>query len=67
MDGKRPLTRAEAITALCKARDDINAAIFALRTGRTGPLPWDIYCMWVEDAGNAAEKLRERTRGGGRR
>ena len=63
MAGERRFTRAEAITVLCKARDDINAAIFALRIETMSALPWDVFCMWVSDTANTAEKLREQARG----
>lgn len=62
MDDRKRFTQAQAIITLCKARDDLNAAIFALRSGWPTELSWDTYCMWVADAATAAEKLREKSR-----
>ena len=62
MDDRKRYTPAEAVITLCRARDNLNAAISELRYNRPAGTDWDTYCMWVTDAANAAEKLREQAR-----
>lgn len=62
MAGKA-ISRGEAISALCKARDDLTAAVHNLHDGKPVLRSWDAFCMDVDDVVKAAARLRERSAG----
>ena len=62
MAGKA-ISRSEAISALCRARDDLTAAVHNLYDGKTVLRSWDAFCMDVDDVAKAAARLQERSVG----
>ena len=66
-DCKKVRTRGEAITVLCKARDELGAVIKYLLSGSAVQCPWDIYNMDVEDIVNTVARLRAASGGTERR
>ena len=65
MAGKA-ISRGEAISALCKARDDLTTAVHNLYDGKSVLRSWDTYCMDVDDVSKTAARLREGNAGASR-